>query len=159
MSVGTIILASVTRIRPKVAARREWRSYNYHILVNNQRDNQADSDKEDADEDKMKITTSMKSDGSSPATVIYHKYRYMILALCTAAALLEYATRTNINNAIVSMVLKSDPNNNSSSAKSFVSDFCPIPKSRPKPDADNGTIHGFVQDEQFDWDPTTQVIN
>ena len=99
----------------------------------------------------MKVT-SMKSDPSVPRV---YKFRYVILALCTSATLLEYATRTNINNAIVSMVSRNVPSNESS--KNFVSDFCPIPKNVHAKLTAAERNETFVGDETFDWDPTTQV--
>ena len=83
------------------------------------------------------------------------KNRFVLLGLCITAAFLGYVTRVNINNAIVSMVHTSF----NSTKNSFVSDYCPIPRSHPVLNV-NGTAQGHVLlDETFDWDPTTQVIN
>ena len=83
------------------------------------------------------------------------KYRFVLVVLCVTAAFLDYATRVNINNAIVSMVHTSL----NSTKNSFVSDYCPIPESHPILTV-NGTVQEHVLlDETFDWDPTTQVIN
>lgn len=87
------------------------------------------------------------------------KYRYVILALCTSATFLEYATRANITNAIVSMVSRSHPEDTNSTAKTFVSNFCHNPndvKDALAPSTENSTSVSF-DEETFDWDPALQV--
>ena len=91
------------------------------------------------------------------------KYRYVILALCTSATFLEYATRSNITNAIVSMVSRSHPEDTNSTAKTFVSDFCDIPDHIKNALASTGnSTHSTnssvsFDEETFDWDPAIQV--
>lgn len=86
------------------------------------------------------------------------KYRYVILALCTSATFLEYATRANITNAIVSMVSRSHPEDSNSTTKTFLSDFCPIPDhvKNALASKENSTSVSF-DEETFDWDPAIQV--
>lgn len=80
------------------------------------------------------------------------KYRFVVLTMCVTAAFLDYATRTNINNAIVSMVHTSF----NSTKNSFVSDYCPIPENHAMLTPNGTSVKHAHLDETFDWDPTTQ---
>ena len=100
--------------------------------------------------------SSAKEDTLSDSDQGLSKYRYVIVFLCTCATFLEYATRANITNAIVSMVSRSE--SNSTNATHFVSDFCTIPDHVELELAAKGSnATNDALDEKFDWDPTIQV--
>lgn len=96
-------------------------------------------------------------------------FRYVIIALCSTAAFLSYGSRTNINNAIISMVSPiSQPlllNHTSSNDHEpiLVSNYCPIPQDYKVRDPSINSsflpspIHS-LNVETYDWTPTTQGL-
>ena len=78
------------------------------------------------------------------------KFRFVVLCLSVWASIEVYTTRTNINNAIVSMVAP-EPDEN---ATSLISDLCPFH------DGENVSSHGSseLHGETFHWGHTTQGL-
>ena len=97
---------------------------------------------------KFKMTSSSVSSGLTTGLISQTRYRYIILALCVTATLIEYSTRTNINNALVSMTHHVGHKNESKSKP-----FCPLPKS-----IDGKVVHHVDGIETFDWTPPTQGL-
>lgn len=106
-------------------------------------------------------------------------FRFVIIALCSTAAFLSYGSRTNINNAIISMVkpMTSQPFLYNSSDKSqpidgheippALSNYCPIPKdlkAQSDPSINSSFLHSShspihtLTVETYEWTPTTQGL-
>ena len=79
-------------------------------------------------------------------------YRYAVICLCSLAVFLEYATRVNINNAIVSMTNEVIQNKSSQA-----SDFCPVLVSEGTSNSTNEPRRLPIGD-RYDWSPTTQGL-
>lgn len=96
-------------------------------------------------------------------------FRFVIIALCSTAAFLSYGSRTNINNAIISMVSPisqstsynhSYPNDHE---PMLISNYCPIPHELKvrDPSVNSSFIPSPVHSlnvETYDWTPTTQGL-
>lgn len=108
-------------------------------------------------------------------------FRFVIIALCSTAAFLSYGSRTNINNAIISMIkpITSQPFLYNSSNKSqsieghetlpvpSLSSYCPIPKdfkAQSDPSINSSFLHSShspihtLNVETYEWTPTTQGL-
>ena len=79
-------------------------------------------------------------------------YRYAVICLCSLAVFLEYATRVNINNAIVSMTNEVIQNKSSQA-----SDFCPVLVSEGTSNSTNEPQR-LPMGDRYDWSPTTQGL-
>lgn len=105
-------------------------------------------------------------------------FRFVIIALCSTAAFLSYGSRTNINNAIISMVKPVSQelsfndvyhNNNETTLKRenhqhlFLSNYCPVPQDFNVKDSSVNSsflpnpIHA-IDAETYEWTPTTQGL-
>lgn len=80
-------------------------------------------------------------------------FRYVIICLCATAVFLEFATRTNINNAIVSM-LDEKINSNVTILRS---DYCPDSELETLAKNSNSST-AERNDVTYDWSPTTQGL-
>lgn len=101
-------------------------------------------------------------------------FRFVIIALCSTAAFLSYGSRTNINNAIISMVrpdtqsasLDDDGERNQSNVltqKPLISDYCPIPRDLILNDPSINSSFlthpiNLLDVETYEWTPTTQGL-
>lgn len=99
-------------------------------------------------------------------------FRFVIVVLCALAAFFEFATRNNINNAIVSMVnydflSRHHTTNSNSSTSGLISNYCPVNgvnyndsfKRSQKNPLRVTLLHPHLQGiPEYDWLPTTQGL-
>lgn len=108
-------------------------------------------------------------------------FRFVIIALCSTAAFLSYGSRTNINNAIISMIkpvtsdsfLKNNSNRSETSdgddihPELSLSNYCPVPKdlkAQSDPSINSSFLHSTPSQmhglnvQTYEWTPTTQGL-